>query len=179
MILYVTEPGNKHRCPGFCIFAPVLSIENNKQRRVTGYIWLALNCSKTSKRVYRDVMAGRVLALPQRSALLDAFVQITQNQRAHPYVSASYASCQLCVNWRVVFPHCTLYIMFYGVLSPLLSSMSDGGRNSHLSPHSTGKPQKTIVGCWRSLNIDPDSFGLHLGGKKSAAGKHKIQLFSD
>lgn len=124
-------------------------------------------------------MAGRVLALPQRSALLDAFVQITQNQRAHPYVSASYASCQLCVNWRVVFPHCTLYIMFYGVLSPLLSSMSDGGRNSHLSPHSTGKPQKTIVGCWRSLNIDPDSFGLHLGGKKSAAGKHKIQLFSD
>lgn len=65
-----------------------------------------------------------------------------------------------------LFPYCTLYIMFYRVLSPLLSSMSDGGRNSHLSPHSTGKPQKTIVGCWRSLNFDPDSFGLYLGEKK-------------
>lgn len=56
--------------------------------------------------------------------------------------------------------------MLYRVLSPLLSSMSDGGRNSHLSPHSTGKPQKTIVGCWRSLNFDPDSFGLYLGEKR-------------
>lgn len=44
--------------------------------------------------------------------------------------------------------------------------MSDRGRKSHLSPHSTGKPRKTIVGCWRSLNFDPDSFGFYLGEKK-------------
>lgn len=60
----------------------------------------------------------------------------------------------MCVKWCVLFPCCTLHVMFYGVPS---SSMSDVSRNSRLSPHSTGKPRKTIVGCWRSLNFDPEN----------------------
>lgn len=36
-----------------------------------------------------------------------------------------------------------------------------------LSPHRTGKPQKTIVGCWRSLTFDPDSFWLYASPSSS------------
>lgn len=73
-------------------------------------------------------------------------------------------SAQQFIALKKVFNSAESGTLYHNIISLMPRQELIANRSGHLCPHSTGKPLKTIVGCWGFLNSEPHRQNLVLAG---------------